>query len=208
MKVINQKGGIFTLFYVFLRKFFAVLTTFWWISAKNHELLASILCFWRPHCAVIVHIYIWRPHCAVSVHIVLLASILCCWPPYCAVGVHIVMMASILCCWRPYYAVGVYIALLASTLCCWRPYCAVGVHIMLLASILCCWRPNCAVGIHIVLRVFMKVTFGISRKSKIYTKIVLFSWNFEQFRIFSYYFQYDISYNLAWFPYKILYTFK
>jgi hypothetical protein len=46
-------------------------------------------------------------------------------------------------------------------------------------------------------RVFTKVTFGISRKSKFYTKMALFSRNFEQFRMFSYYFLYDISYNLA-----------
>ncbi len=26
--------------------------TFWRISAKTHELLASILCCWRPFCAV------------------------------------------------------------------------------------------------------------------------------------------------------------
>ncbi len=36
----------------------------------------------------------------------------------------------------------------------------------------------------------------------------LFSRNFEQLRIFSYYFLYNISYNLAWFPYEISYTFK
>ena len=41
-------------------------------------------------------------------------------------------------------------------------------------------------------RVFTKETFGISRKSKFYTKMVLFSRNFERFRIFSYYFLYDI----------------
>ncbi len=51
-------------------------------------------------------------------------------------------------------------------------------------------------------RVFTKVTSGISRKSKFYTKMALFSQNFEQFCMFSYYFLYDISYNLAWFPYK------
>jgi hypothetical protein len=74
--------GNFYSFYIFLHEFFAVLTTFWRISAKTHELLASILCCWRPYCAV-------------GVHIVLLASILYCWRPYCAVGVHIVLLASI-----------------------------------------------------------------------------------------------------------------
>jgi hypothetical protein len=49
----------------------------------------------------------------------------------------------------------------------------------------------------LVTRVFTKVTFGISRKLKFYTKMVLFSRNFKQFRIFLYYFLYDISYNLA-----------
>ncbi len=55
------------------------------------------------------------------------------------------------------------------------------------------------------IRVFTKVTFGISRKSKFYTKMVLFSRNFEQFRIFLYYFLFKfcidlhrkISYNFA-----------
>ncbi len=51
-------------------------------------LLASILCCWRPYCAV-------------GVNIVLLVYILCCWRPYCAVGVHIVLLVSILCCWCP-----------------------------------------------------------------------------------------------------------
>ncbi len=41
-------------------------------------------------------------------------------------------------------------------------------------------------------RVFTKETFGISRKSKFYAKMVLFSRHFERFRIFSYYFLYDI----------------
>jgi hypothetical protein len=50
-------------FYVFLHEFFTVLTTFWRISAKTHELLAPILCCWHPYCAV-------------GVHIVLLASLL------------------------------------------------------------------------------------------------------------------------------------
>ncbi len=57
-----------------LHEFIVVQRTFWRISAKTHELLASILCCWRPKCAV-------------SVHIVLLASILCCWRLYCAVGI-------------------------------------------------------------------------------------------------------------------------
>ncbi len=54
-----------------------------------------------------------------------------------------------------------------------------------------------AMCLRVAARVFTKVTFGISRKLKFYTKMVLFSRNFEQFRIFSYYFLYDISYNLA-----------
>jgi hypothetical protein len=38
-------------FYLFLKEFFAIhLTTFWRISAKTHELSASILCCWRPCC--------------------------------------------------------------------------------------------------------------------------------------------------------------
>jgi hypothetical protein len=57
--------------------------------------------------------------------------------------------------------------------------------------------PYPTLSISPLLRVFTKVTFGISRKSKFHTEMVLFSRNFEQFRIFSYYFLYDISYNLA-----------
>ncbi len=52
---------------------------FWRISAKTHELMASILCCWHPYCAV-------------GLHIVLLAYILCCWRPYCAVGVPAVLV--------------------------------------------------------------------------------------------------------------------
>ncbi len=44
--------------------------TFRRISAKTHELLAFILCCWRPYCSV-------------GVHIMLLASILCNWRPCC-----------------------------------------------------------------------------------------------------------------------------
>ncbi len=40
----DQKRAIFTLFYIILHEFFTVLTTFWRISAKTHELLASMYC--------------------------------------------------------------------------------------------------------------------------------------------------------------------
>ncbi len=46
-----------------------------WVVSVRIVLLVSILCCWRPYCAV-------------RIHIVLFAYILCCW-------------VSILCCWRP-----------------------------------------------------------------------------------------------------------
>ncbi len=67
MKSIRQKFGYFYSFYVFLYEFFCRSDDFRQISAKTHELLAnifffgavahilplaSILCCWRPYCAV------------------------------------------------------------------------------------------------------------------------------------------------------------
>ncbi len=48
LKLPDKKMDNFLSFYVFLDEFFAVLMTFWWISANICELLASILCCWRP----------------------------------------------------------------------------------------------------------------------------------------------------------------
>ncbi len=47
------------------KKFFAALTTFRQISARTHGLLVSIMCCWRPYCAVGV------PACH--------GSSICCW---------------------------------------------------------------------------------------------------------------------------------
>ncbi len=72
----NKKWGIFPLFYVFLHKFFAILTTFWRFSAKTHEflaskiaLLASILCCWCPSCFLYSCWLVstsWHPCCSGS----------------------------------------------------------------------------------------------------------------------------------------------
>jgi hypothetical protein len=59
--------GKFYSCYVFLHEFFAVLTTFWRIYAKSHELLASILCCW---CLGSLY-YFWHPCCC--------GSPFCCW---------------------------------------------------------------------------------------------------------------------------------
>ncbi len=50
LKSIGQKIGNFCFLYIFLQEFFTVLTTFWRISAKTCEFLASLLCCWRPCC--------------------------------------------------------------------------------------------------------------------------------------------------------------
>jgi hypothetical protein len=71
--IYRTKNREFTLLYVFLHEFFAALTTFWRISAKIQELLASILCCSRPYCALGIQIVMF------GVNIVLLASILCYW---------------------------------------------------------------------------------------------------------------------------------